>query len=277
MRRIRLAVGLALLSLSAFGRAQETPEPVGQAAAEPAGKSLKFRLELKFMYEYLEPVDLYKPWRSFYVMFYGMPKATWNYFLHFGTIYRDGTNDTIGVAGVAHDWTSRFYTYTVFVAGTPCNYLPRFRFDQDFNFKIGKKREFVWAVGLTTIRYHHEHRDFIISSGLTWYPPKWIMEYRLFRNRSDPGNVVSLTHLASVGHGEEGKSWTFFTFSKGSQAYLALNVLTPEEVRQSAVHVGLTHRRWVSRRFGAFLEFDYVHLKDGFDKYGIFLGGFFQF
>lgn len=237
---------------------------------------VKHRLEVKYLLEYLQPRSLYKPWRSLYFHYYGFPSSTFNYFAHFGTVYREEKNDYIGIIGSARDWTPRFYTYTAVAAGTECSYMPKIRFDNDFNFKLGKKKEIVWTLGVTYIKYHHVANDLIISTGLTFYLKKFIMEYRLFRNRSNPGDVVSYTHLASVGMGEEKKSWTYLTFSQGSQAYLAMFTLTPEEVRQSAINTSIIHRRWLTKNFGFFLELEYVSLKNGYDKYGIYSGLFLE-
>lgn len=237
---------------------------------------VKHRLEVKYLMEYLEPHDVYDAWHSLYFHYYGFPSDTFNYFLHFGTVYREEKNDYIGIIGTARDWSARFYTYTAVAAGTECGYMPKFRIDHDFNFKIGKKKQWIWTLGGAYIKYHHDANDLIISSGLTLYLKKWVMEYRLFRNRSNPGEVVSLTHLVNIGYGAEKKNWTYFTFSQGSQAYLALFALTPEEVRQSAINLSVIHRRWLGKSFGFFLELDYVTLKDGYDKYGIFGGLFLE-
>lgn len=249
--------------------AEEKAEP------ETPGRT-KHRLEIKFMWEYLVPNDIYKTWKSLYLHYYGLPSTTFNYFLHLGTVFREEKNDHIGIIGGSRDWSSRFYTYTALVAGTECSYLPKFRFDNDLNFKLGKKRNVVWTLGINYINYFSAARDVILSSGITLYLPKWIGEYRIYRNHSSPGGYVSYTHLFSMGYGVEKKTWTYITVSSGSQAYLALYVLMPEEIKQSALNISFKHRQWLSRDFGLFIDLNYVGLKEGYDKYGVFWGFFLE-
>jgi YaiO family outer membrane protein len=247
-------------------------------ADEPeAIKQVKHRLEVEFFLEYLTPKALNPtPWKSLYLKYYGFPSSTFNYFVHLGSIYRESKTDYIVLAGTAHDWTDWFYTYSAVAAGSNVEYLPKIRFDQDLNFKFGKKRSVVWTVGATYIKYHIPANDFILSTGLTFYFKKLVPEYRLFRNRSNPGNVVSYTHLASVGYGEEKKNWTYFTISTGSQAYLAMFISEPEEVRQNATNISLIHRRWITNNFGFSIELNYVELKEGYKKYGVYTGLFLE-
>lgn len=251
--------------------------PADSKNQPPTDERTRYRLDVQYMLEYLEPHELYKPWRSLYFMFYSFVKPTFNYFLHFGTVYREGENDYLGLGGFAKDWSKSFYTYTVVAHGTKSTYMPKFRFDHDFNFKLLKKRNLVLTLGVTYIDYHVDHRDFVLNSGLTLYLPKWVMEYRLFRNRSDPGGIVSYTHLASINYGQEKKSWTSLSFSEGSQAYLATFVLTPEEIRQSAISISFKHRRWLKKDMGVFIDLNYVKLKNAWTKYGIFFGLFIEF
>ncbi len=270
-------------------RAQEQPEPKKQEVKqevkqdvkiEPAPKvpkRVKHRFEFLYMWEFLFPKAEYgKPWKSMYLHYYGFPSATFNYFAHFGTVYREGKNDYIGIIGSARDWTPWFYTYAAVAMGTVADYMPKFRYDLDLNFKWLKNKSLVWTLGIASIKYHQVGQDLVLSSGLTLHLPKWVMEYRLFRNRSNPGNVRSWTHLGSIGYGAEKKCWTYFTFSKGSLAYLALYINTPEEIRQSAINLSAIHRQWVTKNLGFWVELDYVKLKEVYDKLGVFAGLFWE-
>ena len=267
MKPVTIVLFLIAVSFTSLFPAEESQEV----------KPVKHRLELQYLLEYFSPKSFSShPWKSLYVKYYGFPSTTFNYFVHAGTIFRDQKTDHILIFGTAHDWSDSFYTYTAIAAGTKADYLPEYRFDQDLNFKFGKLRNIVWTIGATYINYHIPANDLILSSGLMVYLPKLVIEYRLFRNRSNPGNVVSYTHLGSAGYGAEKKSWTYFTVSKGSQAYLATYITTPQEVRQKAMNLSLEHRRWITKNFGFAIDLDYVDLKQGYKKYGVFTSLFLE-
>lgn len=291
---VSILCAVVFFAVSVVCMAQEKTAPAKQetkqegkteikAEEKPAEKKVeiprrvKHRFEFLYMWEFLHPEAEYgKPWRSMYLHYYGFPSDTFNYFLHFGTVYRDGKNDYIGIIGSARDWTPWFYTYADIAMGTISEYMPKFRYDLDLNFKFLKKKNLVWTVGINSIKYHLAGYDIVISSGLSLHLPKWVFEYRLFQNHSNPGNIVSYTHLGSIGFGAEKKCWTYATFSKGSLAYLAMYVTTPEEVRQSAINYSAIHRQWISKNLGFWVELDFVKLKEVYDKFGIFVGAFWE-
>jgi YaiO family outer membrane protein len=237
----------------------------------------KNRLDLQYIYEYLSPHDVYGAWESYYIKYYRYEKPTFNFFIHGGMVKRDGKNDYIGLLGFAKDWSPHLYTYTVVAKGTVSTYLPNGRFDHDFNFKLGRKANILWTIGVTYIKYYVPAEDFIVSSGLTWYLERWVLGYRFFWNHKYPGDITSFTHLGSIEYGIDKSHWTAFSFSWGSQAYLALYVLTPEEIRQNALNIQLDHRQWISRGFGCFVWLGYLKLVDTYEKYLISAGIFFEF
>ncbi|MGE5343948.1 MAG: YaiO family outer membrane beta-barrel protein [Candidatus Omnitrophota bacterium] len=245
--------------------AQATPAP--PASDQP----VTHRIEINWLMEYLKMESGEStPWKSLYLKYSGSPSPTFNYFVQLGRVRRDGKSDYIGIIGAARDWTDWFYTYSAVSAGTRIDYLPRLRFDQDFNFKFLRNRALVWTIGMAYIRYHIPTRNWILSTAAKLYLKKLILEYRLFRNQSNPGEVVSYTHLGSIGYGAEKKSWTFFNVSRGSQAYLAFYIDNPEQIRQNALNLSLVHRQWLFKNLGIELQFNYVDLEGGYQKYGIF-------
>jgi YaiO family outer membrane protein len=155
--------------------------------------------------------------------------------------------------------------------------LPQVRFDNDFNFKFGNKRNIVWTLGVTYVNYHNTHEDLILSSGITVYLQSLVTTYRIFRNRSNPGNVTSFSHLFDAAIGKEGVQWTNLTFSFGNQAYLADYLAKPEEVDQDSVYLVLKHRRWIKKGWGLIGDFSYFKLEDGYKKLGFSFGFFKEF
>lgn len=243
------------------------------AENELAGEH-KNRMEISASYENLSP-NSYGNWNTFSADFYRKesPELTWH--AQFSNFSRpDGKAQLFG-AGAYKDWTDRFYTYTSVSAGTSSSYLPRLRVDNDFNYKLGRTKNLVGTIGGTYIQYHGDHKDYILSTGLTAYMNKTVAEYRIFRNQSEPGSVNSYSHLVSLGYGQEKKQRTTVTYSFGKQAYLATALATPEEVRNNSKLITLKHRRWLKDDYGIFGEISRFNLENSYHKTG-FLVGFFR-
>jgi YaiO family outer membrane protein len=83
--------------------------------------------------------------------------------------------------------------------------------------------------------------------------------------------------LLSLGYGEEGWRWIFLKFSLGDQAYQALNLAEPEDVRQDAWEITLFHRHWLGRDWGLKEQVGFLSLEDGYDKYAVSVGFFKEF
>lgn len=235
----------------------------------------KKRLEARFSYEYLNPHSDYGSWETFTLSFYNNPVRDLTYFLNLGVFDRNEGKALMGTLGAYRDWTAYLYTYTALSTATNSEYLPRVRVDNDFNVKLGPEKEVVLTAGITYVRYFDVHKDLILSTGLTYYEGKWIMSYRFFRNDSDPGDVISYSHLASIGYGKEGSRWTFADLSYGKQAYLATHLSNPEQVSQNSLSVTIRHRHWIQDSYGIILETGYLDLDEGYKKY-LFVPGLFM-
>ncbi len=246
----------------------------GNAAADD-GDVKKQRLEAKFSYEYLNPKSVYGSRETFDLYYYNKPMHDLTYFLQLGVFSRDEGEALLGSLGIYKDWKSNFYTYSALSGGTNSEYLPQFRLDNDFNFKLGPEKNFVVTAGISYIEYFDVHKDLILSTGLTYYQNMWVAGYRLFRNDSDPGDAVSYSHLVNIAYGAEKSQWTYLILSHGKQAYLATSLTSPEEIRQEALSITLKHRRWMKDYYGIILETGYFELEDGYKKY-LFAPGVFM-
>jgi YaiO family outer membrane protein len=250
---------------------------VGLSIAAPSEENTErrsHRVEVNFLYENLNPHDIYGSWANVLLSYYTRPKRGLTWFFQLGGFSRNVGDALLGVGGAYKDWGERLYTYTALAAGSDSAYLPKVRFDNDFNFKFGDKRNIVWTLGVTYINYHNTHKDLILSSGITLYLPGWVTTYRIFRNKSDPGNITSYSHLIDAACGKEGKQWTNLTFSFGNQAYLADYLAKPEEVNQDSIYLVLKHRRWIKEGWGILGDISYFKLEDGYKKFGLSLGFF---
>ncbi len=235
------------------------------------------RIEANFSFEYLRPHDTYGNWITGNVAFYSKQSSDFTYFVQGSFYNRNEGNDLGAAVGAYKDWASFLYTYSAITAGTDSTYLPKFRADHDFNFKIGPNKNIVLTSGVTFIDYHNDHRDLIVSGGPTVYLDKWILQYRLFYNNSNPGSVNSFSHLVSIGYGEERWQWTYLNVSFGKQAYLATQLATPEAVNNDSLYISLQHRHWLGKYYGILGGASYFKLEDGYEKFGVYLGVFYEF
>lgn len=249
----------------------------GEPVSAAEDKLKKNRIDVQYIYEYLMPHDQHGAWESWYIKYYRYQSTTFNFFVHGGMVKRVGKNDYIGLLGFARDWSPRLYTYSVVAKGTVSTYLPNARIDHDFNFKLGKRSNFILAIGATYIKYYVPAEDFILSAGLTWYVGKFVLGYRLFWNHKYPGNIESFSHLGNIEYGTDKSHWTALSASWGSQAYLALYVLVPEQVRQSAFNINLDHRQWITKGIGAFVKAGYLKLVGNYEKILLSAGLFIEF
>lgn len=235
------------------------------------------RIEASVSYEYLRPNDVYGDWNAGNLVYYSTLSPDFTWFLQGSAYNRRGGNGLTGTAGAYKDWRDFLYTYSSITAGSNSDYLPKFRADHDFNFKLGGGKNYVITAGITYIDYFDDHSDLIISGGPTLYLTRWIIQYRLFYNKSNPGSIGSFSHLISAGYGEEGRQWTYLNLSFGKQAYLATSIAEPQAVNQDSFYTALQHRRWLKEYYGIFGDVSYFTLEDGYNKLGISCGFFYEF
>lgn len=235
----------------------------------------KNKIEIGFSYDYLTPADDYPVWRSLSLGLSRKERQDLSAFITIEGFSRD-RKSVLLTSGVYKDWSEFWYTYTDISMGSKVDYLPRFRFDQEVNRKFGVNKELVFTLGVSYLRYFDVYKDFIIFQGIRTYYQNWIFGYTLFRNQSDPGKSISLSHTLFLTYGQEGRGWTDLTLSFGEQAYLAVYLSSPQEVKQDSTNISLKHRHWLARDYGLFGEFNYSSLDQAYEKYR-FLIGIFEF
>jgi YaiO family outer membrane protein len=251
--------------------------PGQQAFAEESAGTLKNRVEITGSYDYVSPYDVYGDWESVSAAFYRKERQDLTWYGELDAFSRQEGRGMLAVAGVYKDWTDTLYTFTAVAVGTHTVYLPEVRFDHTFNIKFGPERKLVWLIGGTLIDYYTPHRDFILSTGLTAYLDTWVPEYRIFRNTSSPGSVVSYSHLVSLAYGRELWQWTTAVVGFGNQAYQALEFATPENIRSDSFSITLKHRRWLQNSYGLMGELSYFNLQETYKKGGFLIGVFREF
>jgi YaiO family outer membrane protein len=186
-------------------------------------------------------------------------------------------NDNAATIGAYKDWTASLYTYTSIGTADRSTYLPRFRIDNDFNFKIGSQKNVVLTFGVTSIDYFTGYKDLIVSAGPTIYWHQFIGQYRFFYNQSDPDDIYSHSHLFRLGYGKEGRQWTFIGYSFGNQAYMASPMINRQEVNNDSWEAILQHRHWLNSNYGIFGSISFFKLDNGYEKTGVCFGVFYEF
>jgi len=235
------------------------------------------RIEASFSLERLSPNDIYGNWNTFNLGFYSRESQDFTYFIQGSFHKRPEGSGATGTIGAYKDWSDSLYTYSSVTKGSHSDYLPEFRADHDFNFKLGKNKNLILTAGVAYIDYYSDHSDLIFSGGPTVYLNKWILQYRLFHNKSNPGSIGSFSQLLSTGYGEEGNQWTYLNLSFGKQAYLATSLAEPQAVNQDSVNIALQHRLWMGKYYGFFGDVSYFSLEDGYNKLGVSCGIFYEF
>lgn len=238
-------------------------------------ENYSYRIETSITFEHLSPNAAYGDWLNGDAALYAKVHQNVTAFGRFSHHSRDIEGDgQIAVAGAYVEWQPWLTTYSAVSCGFGKSYLPDSRIDHDFNFAI---TPFVFTLGASFINYEGPQEDRIVSLGATWYHGRWISEYRLFRNTSDPGDLDSDTHLFSVGYGEEGWRWIYLKLSLGAQAYQATTLAVPQDVRQDATEISLYHRHWMGKDWGLMERAAFLSLESGYDKYTLSIGLFKEF
>lgn len=246
------------------------------AVAEEIRRDTK-RIEAAYSFERLSPNEVYGDWKTGTLSFYDNPTSGFTYFLKGGLHSRPDGSGKLGTVGAYIDWTDAFYTYSAATVGSRTNYLPKSRFDNDFNYKFGPRKQYIFTCGFSIIDYHTEYSDLILSAGPTVYWHRFVLQYRWFHNISDPGSVTSNSHLISIGYGEEGRHWTYVNASAGNQAYQVAYTERELTFDNSSYDINLKHRHWIGKRYGVFGDLGYFDLENGYEKIGLSCGVFYEF
>ncbi len=234
------------------------------------------RFEASYSYDYLDHQE-YGDWHKLRLALYTDISPTFTYFVETGLFSRKEGEGILGTVGIYKHWSNLLYTYSALSAGSNRDYLHRFRADHDFNFRVGKKSNYVLTAGTTYVNYSDSRYDIIVSGGVTLYLERWLFHYRLFYNHSNPGSMGSYSHLVNIGYGQEYRRWTYLNVSWGRQAYVENALADPERINEDSLNVALQHRHWLGKHHGFFSDVSYFNLKNEYDKYSITFGVFYNF
>ncbi len=273
MARLKLTGLIITLFIAILSSVQGTVLAAGNS-------SYNQRIDVSSSYYFLDPHGIYGSWYIGTVKYYNNSNKKFNYFIEADgfsrTIEGEGFLATIGAYTI---WTPWLYTVSDISSGTNYLYLPEFRVDNNFNFKLGKYKNIVWEIGGSYIKYNDNNLNLIASTGITYYYKRWIASYQLFRGISDPGNVVFWSHLYSIGYGKRYWERTYLNVITGNEAYLTsyLPVQYQSNVNYNALDINIRQRIWLRKDFGIIGNLDYFILHDNYRAYGINIGIFKNF
>ena len=229
------------------------------------------RIESSLMYEHLDPNDIYGDWFALNVTYFREVNPTLNYHVGATVHFRD-ENAILFFAGIGKVWTRKLFSNFAFSAATKCNYLQKYRWDADINLKLLKNENLIATLGYAYVKSYGVHEDHIWRYGLSLYVKRFIFEFMIFDNTSNPGNLKSSTSLFSIGYGIDGWQWTYFIFNFGKQAYYV-----DYDVIEVSNEITLKHRHWLENDFGWFASLGFMELGNAYDKYLFQFGLFWQY
>lgn len=234
-------------------------------------------IDITGSYNYLLPNNLYGNWKIGSVKYYNKQIPNLTFFLGLDGFSRIEGSAILFEAGAYKNWSDRLYTYTGLSAGSNSVYLPNYRIDQNFYFKVGPKKQIVLVTGGTYIKYYNNYSSDILNVGVIYYGNGWNITYQHFFNKNNPGSVYSATDLVSLGIGKEGTSWTYFDISYGKESYMSSYLTTPQEINHNALYLDVKRKQWLGKDWGINVGLNFLKLQNSYDNYGVSFGVFKEF
>lgn len=107
----------------------------------------------------MTPNQDYGSWKTLSLGFYRKEKENLTCFMQLGAFSRKQGDSALKTVGAYKDRLENLYIYTAVSAGANSEYLPKFRFDHDFNIKLGAEKRIVWILRGSYILYFDVHID----------------------------------------------------------------------------------------------------------------------
>ncbi|MCS7243765.1 MAG: YaiO family outer membrane beta-barrel protein [Candidatus Calescibacterium sp.] len=236
------------------------------------------RFECFYYYDYFDPIDNYGTYKTYGIRYFKKINDNQTNFFeyYFNDRYREKKSSLFSL-GMYKDWTKDLYTYSAVSFGTKSDYLPKFRLDNEFNYKTGKEKNLVFSLGTTYISYHNGYEDFTFSYGINYYFRSGVFSYKRLNSNINPGGTNPSSDLFSLGLGAEKKSWLYLNYSYGNQSYLANFYSLPFIFDKDFKFYQVSYRTWLSSNRGFMIEYNYLDLRDTYRKPGFMVGLFYEY
>lgn len=236
------------------------------------------RIEYFFYYDRFKPFKVYGENKVYSLKYYRkISQYQTNFWEYYFNDYYNDRKSSLLVWGMYKDWDESLYTYSSVAVGTTSNVLPRFRFHNEFNYKLGKNKNTLITVGLSYIKYHNDYEDFTFIYGLSFYFDGGVLTYKRFNSNINPGGTNPSTDLFSLGLGKEKKMWLYVDYSFGNQSYLVSNLYSlPFIFDENFRFYKINYRTWITDNKGLFVEYNYLNLNRYYSKNGFMVGIFYE-
>lgn len=244
-----------------------SPQPPSAAPAASVEKKTPFHLELGTFYSSLS--HGYGSWRGADMrLFYTTPRATPILSISRQT-HGQGSQSSFGLASYI-TFTERYYAI-VGVSQAPDRgtvLYPKTRLDAAILGNVAAVRGLVLSAGVTDIHGTTSRSGgTIYSVGSLYYRGRAISSAVLRLNRDRRSGQRSYSEQIGSQYGEQGRYWLGASFTHGTEAYQIGGVI-PFDVRFEGVGASAFVQRWVTRKQGFAIRYDYEHKYTAFVRAG---------
>ncbi len=270
------AAGTSLLHAAEVTAMTETPEQIAPPPTSNEEKSDLWLVELGGFDNFL--TGSYGHWSG------GQGKIMFRGLKHFAPIFgfahqeRDyGSQNTFGLDSyiLVNKW---FYA----IAGggySPegsAELWPKWRWGATGLFSIPKPAGLVATLGYSDIHGSPGTYGRVVSAGAMYYRGKAILSGNVSFNRTHPGGISSKSAGIALQYGAEKHYWIGGGFNGGRIAYQMFAV-QPLPVEWKTFGPNFFYQKWLTRRVGFILKYDYQDEVHAFQRHGVAGSIFFEF
>lgn len=188
-----------------------------------------------------------------------------------------GDTGQYGAIGNTHIFNEDWYSVVNIGASVDGDFLPRHRVDAFINRKWMAERQLVTTLGIGEYKAMDSHQDISVFFGTSYYAQTipWIFEAGVRFNRSDPGNVNSISQFVAVTEGKDKEHFITLRYGFGKEAYQiigsgqTLNEFNSQEV-------SLQIKKWAGDDWGINTRIEYYD-NPNYNRTGITFGIFKEF
>lgn len=241
----------------------------------------KKRLDFQYNYQRLDPHKTYGNIQSGVITFSHPITHSTTFLYNLTVVSRKEGRGVLGQVGGYHDWHERLYTYTALTTATRASFLPKVRLDQEFYIKLAPEKNIVIPASGNYVCYYNNQKALTFGTGVVWYLPRWILEYRIFletnyTNKIRSFSKYSVSQTISAGYGQEGWQWLFLKGGYGKNSNLA-ELDVSRNINQRVAFLNLNWRKWVFADSGFVSDLRYTSIKNAYSVYSFSLGLFVEF
>ncbi len=165
----------------------------------------------------------------------------------------------------------QFYTIIGFsIAPNALNiYYPRYRYDIAGLYGVPKVKGLVLSSGFTQVGgYQPGDGGRIFSVGSIYYHGSNILSGSINFNESLPVGQRSVSGSFGIMHGAQGKYWLCAGASGGKVEYSMIQNIT-FDVHYNTIGNFVSYQKWLSKRFGFIIRYDYQRAIGSFGRHSI--------